>query len=95
MSESQVTKTSDWQEVRWTWTSTYPDFGEYGHEIVWERGSHELLYGTKAPKSETNPFPQMRLMAMRNPERFGFDGTLTGAEAAVTAFFAAAAAENA
>ena len=69
--------------VGWFWADKYEGFdGAYEHEISWSRGSWSLNYGTKAPGRGWVH------TSIRNPERFGVDGTLAGARKAAQAFVA-------
>ena len=71
----KVTEIANPAAVAWRWTND-----EFEHEITWIRGSGGLLFGTKGLDGRWNSTP------ITNPERFGFDGTLSSARRAAERF---------
>ena len=80
----QLSEIANPAAVAFRWSVNHDGFGTYMHEITWPRGTYSLLYGTLAPGRDawsTTP--------ISSPERFGVDGTIKGARAAVRAFLVA------
>lgn len=50
-SGATVSVSDDILSLTWSWTDVYDDFPPVEHQIVWFKGDHELIFGTKTEQS--------------------------------------------